>query len=105
MGSLSHIGMCEPVVLPPRSPHLNAYCERCVRSIKEEALDRRLMLGERSLQDVIQQDLARDYTERDHQSLHNQRITAESGIESQSGQVKHRERLGGLLRYDYRDAA
>jgi transposase InsO family protein len=28
----------EPVLFPPRSPHLNAYCERCVRSIKEEAL-------------------------------------------------------------------
>jgi transposase InsO family protein len=25
----------EPVVLPPRSPNLNAYCERFVRSIKE----------------------------------------------------------------------
>jgi transposase InsO family protein len=29
----------EPVVLPPHSPNLNAYCERFVRSIKEEALD------------------------------------------------------------------
>jgi putative transposase len=28
----------EPIVLPPRSPNLNAYCERFVRSIKEEAL-------------------------------------------------------------------
>jgi putative transposase len=28
----------EPIILPPRSPNLNAYCERFVRSIKEEAL-------------------------------------------------------------------
>src|SRR5256714_7105932 len=28
----------EPVVLPPRSPNLNAHCERFIRSIKEEAL-------------------------------------------------------------------
>ena len=28
----------EPVVMPPRSPNLNAYCERFVRSIKEEVL-------------------------------------------------------------------
>jgi putative transposase len=28
----------EPVVLPPRSPNLNAYCERFVRSIRQEAL-------------------------------------------------------------------
>jgi len=30
----------EPVVLPPRSPNLNAHCECFVRSIKEEALGR-----------------------------------------------------------------
>src|SRR5262252_348640 len=45
----------EPVVLPPRSPNLNAHCERFVRSIKEEALNGVLMLGERSLHSIIQQ--------------------------------------------------
>ena len=39
----------EPIVLPPRSPNLNAHCERFVRSIKEEALAQMVMLGERSL--------------------------------------------------------
>jgi hypothetical protein len=34
------------VVLPPRSPNLNAYCERFVRSIKEETLDQ-IVLGSR----------------------------------------------------------
>jgi putative transposase len=29
----------EPVLLPPRSPNLNAHCERFIRSIKEEALE------------------------------------------------------------------
>ena len=38
----------EPIVLPPRSPNLNAHCERFVRSIKEEALDQMVMLGERA---------------------------------------------------------
>jgi putative transposase len=28
----------EPIVLPPRSPNLNAHCERFVRSIREEVL-------------------------------------------------------------------
>src|SRR5262245_26739910 len=45
----------EPIVLPARSPNLNAHCERFVRAIKEEALDHILMLGERSLSYVIQQ--------------------------------------------------
>src|SRR5215831_10138221 len=43
----------ELVLLPPRSPNLNAHCERFVRSIKEEALERMVMLGERALYHVI----------------------------------------------------
>jgi putative transposase len=43
----------EPVVLPSRSPNLNAFCERFVRSIKEAALEQMVMLGERSLYDAI----------------------------------------------------
>ena len=39
----------EPILLPPRSPNLNAHCERFVRSIKEEALAQMVMLGERAL--------------------------------------------------------
>src|SRR5437773_20990 len=39
----------EPVVLPLQSPNLNAYCERFVRSIKEEALGRMIFIGEASL--------------------------------------------------------
>jgi putative transposase len=37
------------VVLPPRSPNLNAYAERWVRSVKEECLSRLILFGERSL--------------------------------------------------------
>ena len=59
----------ESVVLPPRRPNLNAYCERFVRSIKEEALERMVMLGERSLYYAIQQYLAHYHTERNHQGL------------------------------------
>src|SRR5204863_302362 len=35
----------EPLRFPPRSPNLNAHCERFVRSIKEEALTQILLLG------------------------------------------------------------
>lgn len=31
-------GDVEPLLLPPRGPHLHAYCERFVRSIKDETL-------------------------------------------------------------------
>jgi putative transposase len=94
-----------PIVLPARSPNLNAYCERFVRSIKEEALDQMMMLGERSLYYTIQQYLAHYHYERNHQGLANQLIAAEPDIRSHGGQVRRRERLGGLLSYYYRDVA
>ena len=37
------------VPLPPRSPNLNAYAERWVRSVKEECLSRLILFGEASL--------------------------------------------------------
>jgi putative transposase len=95
----------EPVLLPPRSPNLNAYCERFVRSIKEEALEQMLMLGERFLYHVIRHYLAHYHTERTHQGLGNQLITPEPAQRDQGGVVVRRDRLGGLLCYYYRDAA
>src|SRR5262245_8180761 len=43
----------ERVVLPPRSPNLNAYAERWVRSVKDEALSRMILFGENSLWHVL----------------------------------------------------
>src|ERR671923_365503 len=43
----------KPVILPPRSPNLNAHCERFVRSIKEEALNQMIVIGEGSLRSVV----------------------------------------------------
>jgi putative transposase len=95
----------EPVRLPPRSPNLNAHCERFVRSIKEEALERMIMLGERTLYHAIHQYLAYYYTERNHQGLDNRLIAPEGGVGCQMGHVGRRKRLGGLLSYYRREAA
>ena len=95
----------EPVLLPPRSPNLNAHCERFVRSIKEEALEQMVMLGERSLSYAIHQYLAHYHAERNHQGRGNQLIAPERALSQQGGVVVRRDRLGGLLRYYYRDAA
>jgi hypothetical protein len=97
-------GRVEAILLPPRSLNLHAHCERFVRSIKEEALDRIRMLGERSLHDVIHQYLAHYHTKRNHQGLHNQRIVREEAVGCPPGHVVRRERLAGLLNYDYREA-
>src|SRR5438552_3391847 len=70
----------EPLVLPPRSPNLNAHCERFVRSIKEEALAQMVILGERALYYTIHQYLAHYHTERNHQGLDNQLIAQEGEV-------------------------
>src|SRR5258708_29808229 len=42
-------GRVEALALPARSPNLNAYAERWVRSVKEECLSKVILFGERSL--------------------------------------------------------
>lgn len=48
----------KPVVLPPRSPNFNAYCERFVRSSREEALQQMIVISEASRRYVLQSYLA-----------------------------------------------
>ena len=64
-----------------------------------------VILGERALYSTIQQYLAHYRAERNHQGLANQLITPEADLGTYSGPVRRRGRLGGLLRYYYRDAA
>ena len=95
----------EPVLLPPRSPNLNAHCERFVRSIKEEALSQMVLLGEDALSYTIQQYVCHYHAERNHQGRANQLSAPEPDLGNHRGQVRWRDRLGGLLRYYYRDVA
>jgi transposase len=59
------------VPLPPRSPHLNSYAERWVRSVKGKALSRMILFGERSLWYVLNEYIAHSHTERPHQGKGN----------------------------------
>ena len=95
----------EPMVLPPRSPNLNAHCERFVRSIKEEALNPMIFVGEASLRYAIRSYLSHYHAERNHQGLGNQLIAREPDGAWASGPVHRRKRLGGMLSYYYREAA
>ncbi len=95
----------KPVRLPPRSPNLNAYAERWVRTIKESCLNRMIFFGEGSLRRAINQFLIHYHHERNHQGLGNRLIDPQREIGSLEGSVACRERLGGILRYYYRDAA
>ena len=59
------------VVWPPRSPDLNAYAERWVRSVKDDALSRLILCGERSLRYALTEYVAHDHEERPHQGKGN----------------------------------
>jgi putative transposase len=56
---------------PPRSPNLNAYAERFVRTIRESCLDRVILVGERSLRDAIHEFVKHYHHERNHQGMSN----------------------------------
>src|SRR5438094_6223210 len=94
------------VPLPPRSPNLNAYAERWVRSVKEEALSRLILFGEGSLRHVLTQYVVHFHHERNHQGKGNVLLfpTVSQDAECE-GPMQCRERLGGLLKYYTREAA
>ena len=93
------------VLLPPKSPNLNAHLERFHRSLQEECVDRMIYFGETSLRKAVLEFLAHYHAERNHQGLENRLIEPGQEIGLAAGEVQCRERLGGLLRYYYRKAA
>ena len=95
----------ECVRLPPRSPNLNPHMERFIRSMKDESLSRMIFFGEEMLRNAVRQFLVHYHGERNHQGLENQLIQPGKEVGLEQGDIKCHERLGGLLRYYYRDAA
>ncbi len=93
------------VRLLARSPNLNAYAERFVRSIKESCLDRMILFGERSLRRAVQEFVAHYHFERNHQGLDNELIFPEKSAAKPSAPIECRQRLGGMLKYYHRLAA
>ena len=93
-----------PVVLPAWSPNLNAFAERFVESAKSECLDRMVLLGEGHLRAAVREFVHHYHEERPHQGLYNELIAPTTTVIG-TGQMKCRERLGGLLKFYYREAA
>ena len=93
------------VRLPAKSPNLNSHLERFHLSIKSECLERMIFFGEKSLRRAVNAYLDHYHEERNHQGLGNQIIEPGDEVGRDEGDIQCRERLGGLLRYYYRDAA
>lgn len=95
----------KPLALPARSPNLNAYAERWIRSIKEEVLSKLILFGEGSLRRALKAYLTHYHTERNHQGKGNVLLFTEATETFRTNPIQCRERLGGLLRYYHCEAA
>jgi putative transposase len=98
-------GRVKTLILPARSPNLNAYSERWIRSAKEECLSKILFFGEGSLRRALREYVAHYHSERNHQGKSNVLLFPRIMETRGEGRVRCRERLGGLLRYYHEDAA
>jgi transposase InsO family protein len=99
-------GGIKPIQLPARSPNLNAFAERWVRSVKQECLSKPILFGEASLRRALVEFVEHFHSERNHQGKGNALLFPSNDDRHgrRRGSIWCRERLGGLLRY-YRSAA
>ena len=94
------------IMLPPRSPNLNAFAERWVRSVKQECLSRLILFGEVSLRQALS-----DLTEHCHSEGNTKAKEISFLFPAPSSKpsthrniICCRARLGGLLKYYSRAA-
>ena len=80
----------KPLLLPPRSPNLNAFAERFVLSVKSECLDRIVPLGEAHLRAAVRAFVHHYHEERPHQGLGNELVIPKTTVTG-AGPVQCRE--------------
>jgi putative transposase len=105
------------VKTPVRAPQANAIAERFVRTVRAECLDWLLIVNRRHLERVLRVFVEHYNTQRPHRSLNlqpPQRAEAPQRAEPPHraepptpavGEIRRRDRLGGLIHEYYRDAA
>ena len=92
----------KPILLGAKSPNLNAYAERWVRSVKQECLSKLVLLGEGPLQRSLTEFTAHYHLERNQQGKDNQLLTPLAV--SKGRKIHCHQRLGGLLKFYTRAA-
>jgi putative transposase len=97
------------VKLPPKSPNLNAYCERVVQTLQHEALDHFVVFGEDHLNHIVSEFVRYYHEFRPHQALDNLTLSSSTQAEqsdlADADEVVRYEWLGGLLKHYERRAA
>ncbi len=95
----------EARVLPVRSPNTNAYVERFVQTVQQECLDQFIAFGIEHL-DLLCREYAKHYHyERPHQGLGNRVPLGDLNESPTTGSIRCHERLGGVLKHYFREAA
>ena len=92
----------KPIMLPAKSPNLNAYAERWVRSMKQECLSKLILLGEGPLLRSLTEYAAHYHLERNHQGKGNKLLTPP--VEQRGLKIHCHQRLGGSLKFYARAA-
>ena len=83
----------------------NAYAESWVRTIKRECLDKMILFGERHVRHVCAEFVAHYNEERTHSGIDHKTPVEPDNPPPRDGPIRCRERLGGLLKSYYREAA
>ena len=101
------MGNVKQIRLPARSPNLNAYAERWVKSVKEECLSKSTVFGEASLKRALEQYVIHYHAVRNHQAKGNVLLlpSKDKPEGNKQGMVQCQERLRGLLKYYSRKEA
>jgi putative transposase len=95
----------EVIRLPPRSPNLNAYAERFLRSVKEECLSKIIPIGPSMLRRSLREYVDHYHRERNHQGIGNRTIVPLPARCQDATIIYRRPRLGGILNFYQRAAA
>jgi transposase InsO family protein len=90
---------------PVRAPNANAFAERWVRSVREECLDRVLILNERHLRRVLTTYVGYYNHARPHQGIGQRCPMPLVTSAARDGPIERRNILGGVLHDYYRRAA
>jgi hypothetical protein len=77
--SLLADGGVKTIRLPARSPNLNAFAERWVRSVKQECLSKLILFGEGPLSQTLAEFSAHYHGERNHQGKDNKLLFPDAG--------------------------
>jgi putative transposase len=93
------------VKTPVRAPKANAVAERFVRTVRAECLDWLLILNRRHLERVLRVYVHHYNHERPHRALELRPPEPQTHTRSAAGEIRRRDRLGGLIHEYYKAAA